>query len=203
MDFLQEFAVTKELRTMVLPILCLITHKEGLAEGLAEAVSLQGEVCITRGSKDSGEIFMLAVCAVFYNLFYHLEDSNLLDPTSILDLYALHFVYLPYINFAMKLFVDAWCDHPMRSCHNRTPNQLWISGMLNNSTSGNTVTNELYDGLDYVSAMINYSYASYLFLHDFRVPMVLIGKAQFQKNQIMVLKFQIYFALSPGKTNII
>ena len=146
------------------------------------------------------DLYVSCVC-VFYNLFYHLEDSNLLDPK---DLYALHFVYLPYINFAMKLFVDAWCDHPMRSCRNRTPNQLWISGMLNNSTSGNTVTNELYDGLDYVSAMINYSYASYnLFLHDFRVPMVLIGKAQFQKNQIMVLKFQIYFALSPGKTNII
>jgi len=93
------------------------------------------------------DLYVSCVC-ILYNLFYHLEDTNLLDPTSVLDLYALHFVYLPYINYSMSLFVDAWCDHPLRSCHNQTPNQLWIAGMLSNSSSGSTVTHELYYAAD-------------------------------------------------------
>ena len=94
--------------------------------------------------------------SVFYHLFYHLEDTGLLDPTSSVDLFCLHFVYKPYINHAIQLFVDAWCTHPMRSANNRTPTQLWIEGMMNNSTSGLRVTEELYhDDEDYVSASLN------------------------------------------------
>lgn len=92
-------------------------------------------------------VFVSCVC-VFYHLFYHLEDTNLLDPTNALDLFSLHFVYLPYINYSMKLFVEAWCHHSMRSSGNSTPNQLWISGMLTRATSGHTVTEELYGEID-------------------------------------------------------
>lgn len=94
--------------------------------------------------------------SVFYHLFYHMEDTGLLDPLNSSDLFCLHFVYKPYINYAIKLFVDAWCSHPMRSAGNRTPTQLWIEGMLNNSTSGMRVTEELYHGDgDFVSASFN------------------------------------------------
>ena len=101
------------------------------------------------------DVFVSCVC-VFYHLFYHLEDTGLLDPTNDLDLFSLHFVYLPYINYSMKLFLDAWCDHPMRSSANRTPTQLWISGMLTSSTSGNRVTDELYGDtdMDFVSLIL-------------------------------------------------
>ena len=93
--------------------------------------------------------------SVFYHLFHHMEDTGLLDPMNSLDLFCLHFVYKPYINYAIQLFVDAWCSHPMRSEHNQTPSQLWISGMLNNSTSGMRVTEELYHGDDdYVSVSL-------------------------------------------------
>ena len=80
--------------------------------------------------------------SVFYHLFNHMEDTGLLDPMNAVDLFCLHFVYKPYINYAIQLFVDAWCSHPMRSASNRTPTQLWIEGMLNNSTSGMRVTED-------------------------------------------------------------
>jgi hypothetical protein len=51
----------------------------------------------------------------------------------------------------MKLFIDAWCAHPLRSAHNRTPTQLWIEGMLTNASSGTVATNELYGDSGYVS----------------------------------------------------
>lgn len=140
------------------------------------------------------DLYVSCVC-VFYNLFYHLEDSDLLDPTNILDLYALHFVYLPYINATMKLFVDAWCDHPMRSCHNRTPNQLWISGMLSNSSSGSAIMDELYgvDQPEYVSILFCVCVAC-LFISTITILlcsilMVLTGMVQFQKKKMVMLKF--------------
>ncbi len=45
------------------------------------------------------------------------------------DIWALHFIYLPKIQSQLDLFRDAWCNHPIRTAHNRTPNQLWILGM--------------------------------------------------------------------------
>ena len=45
----------------------------------------------------------------------------------------------------------------MRSAGNRTQTQLWIEGMLNNSTSGMRVTEELYHGDgDFVRTSNNY-----------------------------------------------
>ena len=89
--------------------------------------------------------------SVFYHLFYHLEDCGLLDATNDLDIYALHFVYLQYINYSMALFIDGWCSHLLRTASNRTPNQLWIEGMLTNAASGSVVTNELCGDNDPVS----------------------------------------------------
>ena len=51
----------------------------------------------------------------------------------------------------IKLFIDAWSAHPLRTERNRTPVQLWIEGMLVNARSGSTVTDELYsDTSNYV-----------------------------------------------------
>lgn len=65
----------------------------------------------------------------FYYLFYSLEDVGLLDPDDIIDLCALHFIFLPRIQSHLDAFRDAWCNHSIRTAHNRTPNQLWILGM--------------------------------------------------------------------------
>ncbi len=65
----------------------------------------------------------------FYYLFYCMENVGLLDPDNIEDIWALHFIYLPKIQSQLDLFRDAWCNHPIRTAHNRTPNQLWILGM--------------------------------------------------------------------------
>jgi len=65
----------------------------------------------------------------FYLLFYSLEDAELLDPNNIVDLCALHTVFLPRIQNHLDCFREAWCRHPLHTEHNRTPHQLWILGM--------------------------------------------------------------------------
>ena len=58
-----------------------------------------------------------------------MENVDLLDPDNFEDLGALPFVYLPKVQSQLDLFRDAWCNHPIRMAHNRTPNQLWILEM--------------------------------------------------------------------------
>lgn len=89
--------------------------------------------------------------SLFYHLFYHMEDSQLLNCEDPIQLWCLHFVYIPYINHALDAFVSAWAHHSMSSERGLTPFQLWTQGMLSDFHSGRRVTNELYHEEDYVS----------------------------------------------------
>ena len=71
---------------------------------------------------------------VFYNLFYYMEECRLLDVTNELHLDALHYVFLPRINRNLSLFAEGHNRGPISTEHNRSPEQLWISGMLSNPT---------------------------------------------------------------------
>ena len=65
----------------------------------------------------------------YYNLFYALEDANMLDVTKEAHLFCLHYVYLPRINDSLILFKEAWNRHPMRSESGLSPQQLWTQGL--------------------------------------------------------------------------
>ena len=66
---------------------------------------------------------------LFYEFFHRLEMNGLLNPSNELHLLCLHFVYLPRINRHLKLWLEAWDQHPLSSEHNRSPMQLWIQGL--------------------------------------------------------------------------
>ncbi|XP_061188508.1 uncharacterized protein LOC133196665 [Saccostrea echinata] len=51
------------------------------------------------------------VLCTFYNLFRSLEDMDLLDPTNEIDLFCLHYTFLPKINFLLQNFVKMWNNH--------------------------------------------------------------------------------------------
>ena len=71
-----------------------------------------------------------SVTKLFYRLFYFLEEHELLDPSDELQLYALHYVYLPRINKALDEFRSAWNHHRIRTAHNKSPYQLFTAGLL-------------------------------------------------------------------------
>ena len=74
------------------------------------------------------------VVRLFSNIFYHLEDSQVLDPLSEADLYALHYVYITRINNALQEFVMQYNNHPMRIAHNRSPLQIFYEGVFTHHT---------------------------------------------------------------------
>lgn len=85
------------------------------------------------------------VTEYYRKLFFFMEENNLLDPTSETDLFCLHFVYLPKINSALNKFKGAWNNHKLSTEQGRTPNQLYIQGMLRLFGSNYRNVNEFFE----------------------------------------------------------
>ena len=81
----------------------------------------------------------------FANLFYYLESSNHLDPLNEHQLFALHFVFLPRINRACNELTSQLNFRPMRTAHNLSPVQLFVSRCMELYGSQSTVVRELFD----------------------------------------------------------
>ena len=71
----------------------------------------------------------LGVVYIYYNLFSHLERSNLLNVENDIDMFVLHFVFQNRINDHLNAFAGGWDCHKISSEKNLSPNQLWIMGL--------------------------------------------------------------------------
>ena len=69
------------------------------------------------------------VCHTYYNLFYELEDSGLLNPLSDKHLFCLQYIFVPRLNLQLQKFVEGWNSHPLRTEGGLSPLQLWTRGM--------------------------------------------------------------------------
>jgi hypothetical protein len=72
------------------------------------------------------------VISVFYQLFYYMEDIGKLNPLSEVDLFCLHFVYIPRISRALENFRNGWNNHAVTTEHSMTPVQLFSSSVISN-----------------------------------------------------------------------
>ena len=77
-----------------------------------------------------------SVTLLFYCLFYFLEQHGLLDPLNEVHLFALHYVYMPRLNQALKTFQDGWNHHGIRTANHNSPEQLFVRGALQLHSSG-------------------------------------------------------------------
>ena len=63
------------------------------------------------------EVFR-CVAAMFYYMFYSLEQTGILDLDSPVHLFTLHYVFLPRINVALNEFMEAYNNHQLSTQHN-------------------------------------------------------------------------------------
>lgn len=68
--------------------------------------------------------------SLFYTLFYSLEDTGELNPDDPVDLFCLHYVYIPRLNQHLKVFQAMYSHHRLRGSGNKSPYQLWLTGMV-------------------------------------------------------------------------
>ena len=59
-----------------------------------------------------------------------MEEWQILNIESRQHLFALHYVFLPRINYFMETFASGWNRHPLSSEKGKTPLQLWLLGSL-------------------------------------------------------------------------
>ena len=71
-----------------------------------------------------------SVIIVYGNIFREMEAEGILDPLNEVDLYCLHFVFIPRINSSLESFREGWNNHSISTENNRTPSQLFISGLI-------------------------------------------------------------------------
>ena len=55
------------------------------------------------------------VIKLYYEIFYQLENLELLDRSSELDLFSLHHVFVPKMNEHLNIWKDGWVNHKLSS----------------------------------------------------------------------------------------
>lgn len=70
------------------------------------------------------------VAHFFYYHFYAMELCGVLNLENPVHLFALHVVYKVRINSALLEFKEMFNNHRLSTEKNKTPNQLWLEGML-------------------------------------------------------------------------
>ena len=76
-----------------------------------------------------------------------MELEGLLDPLNHKHLYALHYIYKPRIQKSLDEFREGWNHHSIRTEQNKTPYQLFVSGVLMLRQSGLTAL-DFFESVD-------------------------------------------------------
>ena len=69
------------------------------------------------------------VLSHYIDLFLYTEEEGVLDRNSIIDLFALHYIYQPRIQASLDEFKEVGNYHPVSTEKNSTPYLIWLMGM--------------------------------------------------------------------------
>ena len=69
------------------------------------------------------------VSSSFIKTFNSLEAEKMLDPLNEVDLFCLHYVFIPHINKHLMDFQGSWNSHPLSTEGNMSPLQLFVEGL--------------------------------------------------------------------------
>ena len=81
---------------------------------------------------------------VYQQLFQLMKREGILDPDNPLQVWCLHFVYIPRMNVALDKFVDGWNNHKVSGQGEKTPLQLYVQGIIQHRGTGQTGVDSLF-----------------------------------------------------------
>ena len=82
------------------------------------------------------------VLQLYYSIFYFLEDNGELDCLSDIDLFSLHYVFVPIINRALDEFVEAYNHHSLCTERRWTPLMIWTNGIISPAHATDTAVQD-------------------------------------------------------------
>ena len=74
----------------------------------------------------------MTVSNVHCETLHSLEDEGVLDPSNSIQLFCAQHVFLPRLQRDLDVFRVGWDNHPLRTEHNFSPQQLWMIVPLQN-----------------------------------------------------------------------
>ena len=99
---------------------------------------------------------------LFADTFRAMEEEGILNCLNDVDVFCLHYTFIPRINAALTRFTESWNNHAISTAGNLTPNQLFIRGCIEQGmmpqppaqfiTSGNNTIN--YQPSDHVEVPV-------------------------------------------------
>ena len=75
------------------------------------------------------------IASNFADVFRMLGREDKLNPLNEVDLYCLHYIFLPRINKAIHEFQESWNYHTLSPEGNKSPYQLFVEGMQHEANS--------------------------------------------------------------------
>ncbi|CAL8293502.1 unnamed protein product [Arctogadus glacialis] len=72
----------------------------------------------------------IMVVSNYYHTFRYLEEVGLLNPDEDSHIICLHYIFLQRLNWHLREFIRMWDRHPLSTEGNRSPQQLWVAGLL-------------------------------------------------------------------------
>ena len=70
-----------------------------------------------------------SVSSNFIDVFSTLENEEVLDTLNEVDMYCLHYIFLPRINKCLSEFQQSWNHHSLSTEGSRSPYQLFVEGL--------------------------------------------------------------------------
>ncbi|CAB4441421.1 unnamed protein product [Rhizophagus irregularis] len=107
-------------------------RKKGINRGSYIGGSSVHNQRIERLWKDVHRVIVM----LFSSIFYFLEDNYSLNIENSIHMFALHYIFIPRINFALETFIQSWNYHSLRTESHKTPRQLFLEGMVRNNLRG-------------------------------------------------------------------
>ncbi|KAK0153675.1 hypothetical protein N1851_004538 [Merluccius polli] len=80
----------------------------------------------------------------FISIFSFMESVGILDSLNELNLFCLHYIFMPRIERAAIEFINQWNHHGLSTQGGQTPLQLWHTGIINNIGLGNTAVDAIF-----------------------------------------------------------
>ena len=84
----------------------------------------------------------------FKTLFRDMELAEMVGPTSELDLFALHYIYMARVQRSLNEFQRQWNFHSLSSMGHRSPLALWSEGVMSNPVLLDEVCDSAHLGID-------------------------------------------------------
>lgn len=86
----------------------------------------------------------------FSDLFTFMENEDILDSLCDLNLFCLHYIYLPRVQRAVREFRSQWNNHGLSTQGSQTPLQLWHRGVVSHIGSNNTAIGGVFQIDEYL-----------------------------------------------------